>query len=350
MGIINTDIAVIGAGPCGIFTVFELGLLGIRAHVIDSLAAIGGQCTTLYPDKPIYDIPGIPTVSGQELIDRLSEQAKPFEAVYHLGQQVTNLEQQEDKSFVLTTESNTQFHVRAIVIAAGLGAFRARPLRLSGVEQFVKTNLHYFVEDKSHFKDKNVVILGGGDSAIDWVLAFSSIAKSVTLVHRRQEFRAAPSSVSQMKTLAEDPNQNVRYIVGRIADYTNSSGKIDTINVLPFGNADETGELIELDELLVFYGLTPDLGPIADWGLNLDKKNIAVTPETCATNVPGIFAIGDINSYPGKKKLILAGFHEAALAAYAVQKYLDPSIKQRVQYTTTSSLLQERLGVTEPTE
>lgn len=350
MGMINTDIAVIGAGPCGIFTVFELGLLGIRTHVIDSLAAIGGQCTTLYPDKPIYDIPGIPSVSGQELIDRLSEQAKPFEAVYHLGQQVTNLEQQEDKSFVLTTESNTQFHVRAIVIAAGLGAFRARPLRLSGVEQFVKTNLHYFVEDKSHFKDKNVVILGGGDSAIDWVLAFSSIAKSVTLVHRRQEFRAAPSSVSQMKTLAEDPNHNVRYIVGRTADYTNSSGKIDTINVLPFGDADETGELIELDELLVFYGLTPDLGPIADWGLNLDKKNIAVTPETCATNVPGIFAIGDINSYPGKKKLILAGFHEAALAAYAVQKYLDPSIKQRVQYTTTSSLLQERLGVTEPTE
>ena len=341
-----TDVAVVGAGPCGIFTVFELGLLGIRTHVIDSLPTIGGQCTTLYPDKPIYDIPGLPSVSGQELIERLSEQAKPFEAVYHLGQQVTGLEQQEDHSFILETESDAEFHTRTIVIAAGLGAFRARPLRLAGVEKFVETNLHYFVEDKHRFKDKNIVILGGGDSAIDWVLALAPIAGNVTMVHRREEFRAAPSSVSQMKRLAEDPNCNVRYLVGRVADYTHSSGNIDAISVLPFGDANQSGQLIELDELLVFYGLTPDLGPIADWGLNLNKKNIEVSAETCATNIPGIFAIGDINSYPGKKKLILAGFHEATLAAYAVQKYLDPSIKQRVQYTTTSSLLQGRLGVT----
>jgi len=342
---ISTDVTIIGAGPCGIFTVFELGLLGIRAHVIDSLATIGGQCTTLYPEKPIYDIPGLPIVSGQGLIDRLSQQAKPFDPTYHLGQQVTKLEQQKDDSFVLVTEAGTHFHSRAIIVAAGLGAFRARPLRLAGVDHFIGANLHYFVKDKNHFKNKNIVILGGGDSAIDWLLTLASIAQSVTLIHRRDEFRATPASVTRMKQLTEDSECNVKYFVGRVTEYSHSSGQINTINVVPFGNSAASGEQIKLDELLVFYGLTPDLGPISDWGLNLDKRNIQVNSETCATNIPGIYAIGDINSYPGKKKLILAGFHEAALAAYAVQKYLNPSIKQRVQYTTTSSLLQERLGV-----
>ena len=344
---IKTDVVVVGAGPCGIFAVFELGLLGIRTHVVDSLDMIGGQCTTLYPEKPIYDIPGLPSVSGQELVDRLAQQATPFDPTYHLGQQVVELGPQEDGSFMLVTGTGTQFHTRTVIIAAGLGAFLSRPLRLAGVEDFVGANLHYLVEDKTRFQNKNIVILGGGDSAIDWVLALAPIARSVTLVHRRAEFRAAPASVEQLKALADDENANVRYLVGRVANYTHSSGYIDSINVLPFKKDPGPGETIALDDLLVFYGLTPDLGPIADWGLNLDKKNIDVEPETCATNIRGIYAIGDINSYPGKKKLILTGFNEAVLTAYAVQKYLDPSVKQSVQYTTTSSTLQKRLGVAE---
>ena len=344
---VKTDVVVVGAGPCGIFSVFELGLLGIHAHVVDSLAEIGGQCTTLYPEKPIYDIPGLPSVSGQELVDRLAQQATPFDPTYHLGQQVVELEPQDDSSFVLVTETGTRLHTRTVIIAAGLGAFRSRPLRLAGVEDFVGANLYYLVEDKNRFQNRNIVILGGGDSAIDWVLALAPLARSVTLVHRRAEFRAAPASVELMEKLANDRSANVRYLVGRVASYTHSSGCIDSIKVLPFGNNPGSGEVIALDDLLVFYGLTPDLGPIADWGLDLDKKNIDVDPETCATNIRGIYAIGDINSYPGKKKLILTGFNEAVLTAYAVQKYLDPSIKQTVQYTTTSSTLQKRLGVTE---
>ena len=344
---IKTDVVVVGAGPCGIFAVFELGLLGIRTHVVDALDMIGGQCATLYPEKPIYDIPGLPSVSGQELVDRLAQQATPFDPTYHLGQQVVELGPQDDGSFILVTGTGTRLHTRTVIIAAGLGAFLSRPLRLAGVEDFVGANLHYLVEDKSRFQNKNIVILGGGDSAIDWVLALAPIARSVTLVHRRAEFRAAPASVEQMKALTDDESANVRYLVGRVASYTHSSGCIDSINVLPFEKNPGPGETIALDDLLVFYGLTPDLGPIAEWGLNLDKKNIDVDPETCATNIRGIYAIGDINSYPGKKKLILTGFNEAVLTAYAVQKYLDPSVKQSVQYTTTSSTLQKRLGVTE---
>ena len=201
---IKTDVVVVGAGPCGIFAVFELGLLGIRTHVVDALDMIGGQCTTLYPEKPIYDIPGLPSVSGQELVDRLAQQATPFDPTYHLGQQVVELGPQDDGSFVLVTGTGTRLHTRTVIIAAGLGAFLSRPLRLAGVEDFVGANLHYLVEDKNRFQNKNIVILGGGDSAIDWVLALAPIARSVTLVHRRAEFRAAPASVEQMKKLAND--------------------------------------------------------------------------------------------------------------------------------------------------
>jgi thioredoxin reductase (NADPH) len=207
---VKTDVVVVGAGPCGIFAVFELGLLGIHAHVVDSLAEIGGQCTTLYPEKPIYDIPGLPSVSGQELVDRLAQQATPFDPTYHLGQQVVELGPQDDGSFVLVTGTGTRLHTRTVIIAAGLGAFLSRPLRLAGAEDFVGTNLHYLVEDKNRFQNKNIVILGGGDSAIDWMLALAPIARSVTLVHRRAEFRAAPASVEQMKALANDESANVR--------------------------------------------------------------------------------------------------------------------------------------------
>ncbi|MBO68992.1 MAG: ferredoxin--NADP(+) reductase [Acidiferrobacteraceae bacterium] len=342
---IKTNTVIVGAGPCGIFAVFELGLLGISAHVVDSLGVVGGQCSALYPEKPIYDIPGLPSVTGQELVDRLAKQVMPFKPTYHLSQQVTMLETLSDGTFALNTESDTKLLTRTIIIAAGLGAFKARPLRLAGINDFESTNLHYMIENKNSFKNKNITILGGGDSALDWVLALAPIAKSITLVHRRNEFRAAPSTVDQVKRLTKDENSNVRYLVGRVAGYQHEGGKITSVNVKPFGNTDETGEIVNLDELLVFYGLTPDLGPIANWGLDLEKKNIAVNQETCATNIPGIYAIGDINSYPGKKKLILSGFHESVLAAYAIQKYLDPTAKQRVEYTTTSSTLQSRLGV-----
>ena len=339
----KTDVVIIGAGPSGLFQCFELGLLGIDAHIVDSLPVIGGQCSMLYPDKAIYDIPGLPIVGAQELIDRLAEQLKPFDPNFHLGHRVTRLTRLEDNSFELHTEGNICFQTRAVVIAAGLGAFKPRPLRLGGIDQFEQTNLHYHVADKLHFKDKKVVILGGGDSALDWVLELAVVAKHVHIVHRRDEFRAAPASIAKMQELIDDPNQPVDCLIGRIPSYQSDQGKITAIDVAPFGEGEP--QRIELDELLVFYGLSPDLGPIADWGLDIERKHISVSLETFQTNIPGIYAIGDINTYPGKKKLILSGFHEGALAAFAIQQYLDPDTKHKLQYTTTSSALQKRLGV-----
>lgn len=340
---IKTDVVIIGAGPSGLFQCFELGLLGIDSHLVDSLPVIGGQCTMLYPDKAIYDIPALPIVGAQELIDRLAEQLKPFDPTFHLGQRVTRLEVREDRSFELQTEGDTCFRTRTVIIAAGLGAFKPRPLRLTGVESFEQTNLHYHVVDKSRFKDKKVVIMGGGDSALDWVLELAAIAKHLTIVHRRDEFRAAPASVARMYDLINDPNQPVDCLIGRVPSYQSGDGRITSIEVAPFGEGKP--QIIELDELLVFYGLSPDLGPIAEWGLDIERKHISVSLESFQTNVPGIYAIGDINTYPGKKKLILSGFHEGALAAFAIQQYLDPDTKHKLQYTTTSSALQKRLGV-----
>ena len=345
---IKTDVVIIGAGPSGLFQCFELGLLGINTQVVDSLPVIGGQCTMLYPDKAIYDIPALPIVGAQELIDRLAEQLKPFDPTFHLGHRVTRLTRLEDNSFELHTEGNICFQTRAVVIAAGLGAFKPRPLRLGGIDQFEQTNLHYHVADKLHFKDKKVVILGGGDSALDWVLELAVVAKHVHIVHRRDEFRAAPASIAKMQELIDDPNQPVDCLIGRIPSYQSDQGKITAIDVAPFGEGEP--QRIELDELLVFYGLSPDLGPIADWGLDIERKHVSVSLETFQTNIPGIYAIGDINTYPGKKKLILSGFHEGALAAFAIQQYLDPDTKHKLQYTTTSSALQKRLGVQDPAE
>ena len=340
---IKTDVVIVGAGPSGLFQCFELGLLGIDARIVDSLPVIGGQCSMLYPDKAIYDIPGLPIVGAQELIDRLAEQLKPFDPTFHLGHRVTRLARMEDNSFELHTEGDICFQTRAVVIAAGLGAFKPRPLRLDSIDQFEQTNLHYHVADKNHFKDKRVVILGGGDSALDWVLELAVVAKHVHIVHRRDVFRAAPASVAKMHELIDDPNQPVDCLVGRIPSYQSDQDKITAIDVAPFGDGEP--QRIELDELLVFYGLSPDLGPIADWGLDIERKHISVSLETFQTNIPGIYAIGDINTYPGKKKLILSGFHEGALAAFAIQQYLDPDTKHKLQYTTTSSALQKRLGV-----
>jgi thioredoxin reductase (NADPH) len=341
---IETDVVIVGAGPCGLFQVFELGLLGIRAHVVDSLGNIGGQCATLYPEKPIYDIPALPVVGAQELIDRLAEQIAPFAPDFHLGDQVQRLEPiEEGARFALVTASGKEFLARAVVVAGGLGAFQPRPLRVPGVKAYEGVNVHYNVTDKEAFRGQRVAVLGGGDSALDWALELHALDADVTVVHRREEFRAQPASVERMRSLAAGPGARIRWLVGRVAGLIESDDRLTGIRVEPFDGGEKTE--VALDSLLIFYGLSPNLGPIADWGLQVDKRQIPVDTERFETSTPGIYAVGDVNTYPGKKKLILSGFHEAALAAFAIQKRLDPEAKQHVQYTTTSSIMQERLGV-----
>ncbi len=341
---INTEVVIVGAGPCGLFQIFELGLLGINCHIVDSLPRIGGQCSILYPDKPIYDIPGYPIVGAQQLVEALAEQASPFDPQYLLGEQVTHVNKRSDGRFDISTSGGTQFDAGAIVIAGGLGAFDARPLRTPGAHKYQGQNLNYHVEDKEKFRDKNVAILGGGDSALDWVLELHTIAKKITLVHRRAAFRAQPASVQKMKELAERNDGTLTYHIGRIAKILEQDETLTGLQVMPFA-ADAESIDVEFDELLVFYGLSPNLGPIAKWGLQLNRKMIEVRTHDSQTSVPGIFGVGDIVSYPSKKKLILCGFHEAAMAAFGVQHYLYPEIKQRVQFTTTSPIMHKRLKV-----
>ena len=341
---IKTDVVIIGAGPCGLFQVFELGLLGIRAHVVDTLPEIGGQCAALYPDKPIYDIPALPVVGAQELVERLAEQIGPFAPDLHLGEMVVKLARESDGAFSLETSAGTRFLTRAVVVAGGLGSFQPRPLRVAGVERHVGVNVDYKVLDKTRYRDKAVAILGGGDSALDWALELAPSAKSLTLVHRREGFRAQPVSVERLRAMARAEPDRVRILIGRTAGLIEEGDTLKGIEVEPF-EKDAAGTSVRFDELLVFYGLSPNLGPIAEWGLGVEKRQIPVDTEKFQTSVPGIFAIGDINTYPGKKKLILSGFHEAALVAFAVQKHLDPNARQFLQYTTTSPVMHERLGV-----
>jgi thioredoxin reductase (NADPH) len=339
-GAIQTDCVIIGAGPCGLFQVFELGLLGIHAHVVDSLKYPGGQCTELYPDKPIYDIPALPICGAQELVDRLMEQIKPFNAQFHLGDEMRELKRLEDGTFLLQTAQQTRFHAKTVIIAAGLGAFQPRRLGVEGVEPFEGKSIHYKVKSAAEFAGKRVVIFGGGDSALDWALEFAGKAGSLTLVHRRSEFRAAPASVAKMRDLvAGGSMRHVEAIPhGVLADG-------DRFRGMRVKRSDATLEELEADHVLAFFGLHPKLGPIAEWGLNVDKRAIIVDTEKFQTNIPGVYAVGDINTYPGKKKLILSGFHEAALAAFAVTAHLNPAKKVHLQYTTTSPIMHKRLGV-----
>jgi len=339
---IETDVVIIGAGPSGLFQVFELGLLGIGAHVVDSLARIGGQCTMLYPDKPIYDIPALPVCSGQELVDRLLAQIKPFSPTFHLGHEVDELEGLGDGRFRLSTSKGAVFLTRAVVIAAGLGSFQPRRLRVPGAQRHEGRTLHYKVTDRERLRGKRLVILGGGDSALDWALDLADIADRVTLVHRREEFRGAPASVVRLKMLAAEYPERVAWRIGQVKGLVEEGDGLVGLKVESLGGKTTT---LPLDELLVFYGLSPDLGPIANWGLEIEKRQIKVDTERFETSVPGIFAVGDINVYPGKKKLILSGFHEGALAAFGIQKRLSPEAKQYLQYTTTSPIMHERLGV-----
>lgn len=335
---IQTDALIIGAGPCGLFQVFELGLLGISTHIVDSMRVVGGQCAELYPDKPIYDIPGIPQCSAQELIDNLLLQIEPFKPQFHLGEEVGTV-QPVESGFRVETNAKTQFLARTIFIAGGVGSFQPRRIRLQGIDQFEGQNLFYSVRNPERFTDRNLVILGGGDSALDWTLALATKAKSLSLVHRRDEYRAAPASVQQMQELVSAGQMQT--LIGKVIDYRNDANGITGVSV---ENNEGVHEL-DCDDLLVFFGLAPKLGPIADWGLNINRKTINVDTEKFETSEPGIYAIGDINHYPGKKKLILSGFHEAALAAFAAKERLEPGKKARLQYTTTSPLMHERLGV-----
>ncbi len=330
-GPIETDAVIVGAGPVGLFQVFELGLLEIKAHVIDSLAYPGGQCIELYPDKPIYDIPAVPVCTGQELTDNLLKQIEPFGATFHLGQEVTVVSKRDDDRFDVETSKGTRFVTKTIFIAAGVGSFQPRTLKVDGIERFDGTQLFYRVKNPAQFAGKNLVIVGGGDSALDWALNFvqegSHKAESVILVHRRDGFRAAPASVAKMRELCEA--YEMQFIVGQVG-------------------GDGVTRVVPMDMLLVFFGLSPKLGPIADWGLQIERKQLVVDTEKFETSVPGIFAVGDINTYPGKKKLILSGFHEAALAAFGAAPYIFPEKKIHLQYTTTSPKLHKVLGVETP--
>lgn len=335
-----TDAVIVGAGPVGLFQVFELGLLGLRAEVIDSLPQIGGQCTELYPDKPIYDIPAVPVCTAKELIDRLAEQIRPFNPGLHLGQEVVEVAPRADRRFDVVTSRGLRFDAGAVIIAGGVGSFQPRRLALEGAERHEGVSIHYRVKDAGAFADKDLVVLGGGDSALDWTLELVEKARSVVLVHRRAEFRAAPASVQRMLQLRDEGRLD--YIEGQAQSLVVEGDRLSAVRVLA---RDGVTRAVSLDHLLVFWGLHPKLGPIAEWGLELHRRTLVVDTARFQTSVPGIFAVGDINDYPGKKKLILSGFHETALAAFGVREYLSPGEKVHLQYTTTSPLLQRRLGV-----
>ncbi len=338
---IVTEVVIVGAGPCGLFQVFELGLLGIKAHLVDALKAPGGQCSELYPDKPIYDIPALPVCGAQELIDRLLQQIKPFAAEFHLGEEVCEVKRAADgRRFHVALSGGTRIDAGAVVIAGGVGAFQPRRLLVEGADALEGRSLHYRVRRVEDFHGKSLLILGGGDSALDWTLDLAGKASSLTLAHRRAEFRAAPASVARMQEHAA---------AGRLELHQGTVQRLEVENGTLVGAelklADGSSRLVRAEQILAFFGLHPKLGPIAEWGLALDKKAIRVDTEKFESSERGIFAVGDINTYPGKKKLILSGFHEAALAAFAVQAWLYPDKKQFLQYTTTSPIMQKRLGV-----
>ena len=336
----EADAVIIGAGPVGLFQVFELGLLEIKAHVIDSLPEVGGQCIELYPDKPIYDIPAIPVCTGRELTNNLLKQIEPFSPQFHLGQEVTQLEKQADGRILIGTSQNHHFLAKTVFIAAGVGAFQPRLLNLEGIEAFVDKQVFYRVKHPEQFIGKRIVICGGGDSALDWVLYFADKAASVTLIHRRDDFKGAPQSIAKMREFCAAGI--IQLLIGQITGY---EAQEDCLTEITVTDIDGNTKIVALDDLLIFFGLSPKLGPIAQWGLDIDRKQLVVDTEKFQTSIPGIYAVGDINVYPGKKKLILSGFHEAALAAFAAAAYLNPEKPIQLQYTTTSPKLHRALGV-----
>lgn len=340
---ITTDVVIIGAGPVGLFAVFELGLLDIKSHLIDILPKVGGQCAELYPEKPIYDIPGFPTVTGMGLVDNLMQQIEPFGPTFHLNQMVTAVESlgtAEAPRFRVSTDDDRVFECKAVVIAAGGGSFQPKKPPIAGIEAYEEQSVFYAVRKMEALRGRDILIVGGGDSALDWTLNLQPIARRVTLMHRRDDFRAAPHSVEQMRTLVAAGQMDLR--IGQVTGLRGEGGRLEA--ALCRGNDNDTFE-VACDAMLPFFGLTMKLGPIADWGLHLHENLIPVDTEKFETSTPGIFAIGDINTYPGKLKLILSGFHEGALAAQRVHRYVYPEKKLHFQYTTSSTSLQKKLGV-----
>jgi len=337
---IKTDVLIIGAGPCGLFAVFELGLLDMKVHLVDILDKVGGQCAELYPEKPIYDIPGIPMVTGHGLTEALMEQIKPFNPTFHLNEMVETVEKIGDPLFRITTDAGNVFETKVLVIAAGGGSFQPKRPPVPGIEAYEGTSVFYAVRKMEQFRDKNLLIVGGGDSALDWTLNLQPIARRVTLLHRRDEFRAAPHSVEQMRALVAAGKMDLH--LGQISALGGADGRLSGAQVK--GN-DNTQIHIACDAMLPFFGLTMKLGPVANWGVKLDNNLIPVDTAAFETNVPGIFAIGDINHYPGKLKLILSGFHEGALMAQKAHRYVYPDKRLVFQYTTSSTSLQKKLGV-----
>jgi thioredoxin reductase (NADPH) len=339
MTAIQTDVVIIGAGPTGLFAVFELGLLDIKAHIVDILDRPGGQCAELYPEKPIYDIPGLPIVTGQELVDRLMEQIKPFSPTFHLGEMATALTKTEDGKWRLTTDAGTVLEAPVLVVAAGGGSFTPKRPPIPGIEAYEGSSVFYAVRKIENFRGKKVIIAGGGDSALDWTLNLQPVAAGMTLVHHRDGFRAAPDSVNKMRALVE--NGQMQLHIANVSALHGANGKLEAVTF----KTKEKEYDVACDALLPFFGLTMKLGPVADFGLNLHENLIPVDTEKFETSTPSIFAIGDINTYPGKLKLILSGFHEAALMAQQAFRVARPNEKLRFQYTTSSSNLQKKLGV-----
>jgi thioredoxin reductase (NADPH) len=337
---LETDVIIVGAGPIGLFAVFELGLLDLKAHLVDILDRPGGQCTELYPEKPIYDIPGLPIVTGQELSDRLMEQIKPFGAQFHLGQMASALTKLPDGRWKLSTDADIEIVAPVVVIAAGGGSFVPKRPPIAGIEAYEGKGVHYAVRKMDVFRDKNILIAGGGDSALDWTINLAPIAKSLTLVHHRDGFRAAQHSVNQMRELVEQGK--IKFEVASVKGLHGADGTLEAVTL---AGTDKQERRYECDAFLPFFGLTIKLGPIADFGLNLHENLIPVDTAKFESSTPGVFAIGDINAYAGKLKLILCGFHEAALMAQAAFHICRPNEKLRFQYTTSSSNLQKKLGV-----
>jgi thioredoxin reductase (NADPH) len=338
--LVETDAIIVGAGPVGLFAIFELGLLDIRAAVVDILDKPGGQCAELYPEKPIYDIPGYPVISGEDLVAKLLEQVKPFHPTFHLGEMVETLVKEADGRFRLTTDRGTTFLGKVVIIAAGGGSFQPKRPPVPGIEAFEGTSVFYAVRRMDDFRGHDVVVVGGGDSALDWTLNLHPLAKRLTLIHRRDEFRASPDSVNKMKALVNA--EKIDFQMGQVSGLRGEGGHLSAAVV-----KDAKGEVIEIPatRLLPFFGLTMKLGPVANFGINLHENLIPVDAAAFQTSTPGIFAIGDISTYPGKLKLILCGFHEAALMAQAAVHVVFPNKKVVFQYTTSSSSLQKKLGV-----
>jgi thioredoxin reductase (NADPH) len=341
--VIETDVLIVGAGPIGLFAVFELGLLDIKAHLVDILPKAGGQCSELYPEKPIYDIPGFPIVTGQGLVENLEKQIEPFHPTFHFGEMVESLTPKGSNGaprFEVTTDNGKTFEVKSVMIAAGGGSFQPKRPPIAGIDAYEGKSVFYAVRRMEEYRGRDIVIVGGGDSALDWTLNLQPIAKRLALVHRRDDFRAAPHSVNAMRELVAAGKMDL--IIGQTSRLKGDDGQLSSVTIK--GN-DGSEKEIACDRLIPFFGLTMKLGPVAKWGLNLNENLVPVDTEKFETNVPGIFAVGDINHYPGKLKLILSGFHEAALAAQKVHRYVYPDKKLTFQYTTSSTSLQKKLGV-----